>query len=53
VCVEITACNRIGMKLSTTQADCLSVLKKSDNLVKLYRKPVVKLFYATAGIGEY
>ena len=52
VCVEITACNKIGMKLSAMQADCLLVLRKLDNLVKLYRKPVVKLFYATAGVGE-
>jgi len=51
--VEITACNKIGTKLSVTQADCLLVLRKLDNLVKLFRKPVVKLLYATAGVGEY
>jgi hypothetical protein len=43
----------MGMKLSATQADCLLVLRKLDNLVKLYRKPVVKLFFATADVGEY
>jgi hypothetical protein len=41
------------MKLSVTQADCLLVLRKLDDMVKLYKKPVVKLFSATAGVGEY